>query len=318
MIHTDIEHIFAHISFLTLLSVTLFHRMGLARKLKRLISLSVGGMTIAFICITGFTTIRRIQPKHLPPSNLHESSMFLSRSFSPMHVIMRIRSRNEWSGAVTAPGAMSTHGFATLGLPEEMQQSTPLVPALQPHRLMTHVSMMPLSHVTSLCGSPSATSPPIATYDAEQFSIPGPNQEFPTWTPSPGVDIHCYEQAGSNPRNSFHRLSLNSRRCRLIHQLDRWSYRLISLGFPLLTVGILSGAVWANEAWGSYWSRDPKETWALVTRLIYAIHLHTRITSGWQGEGPAIVASTGFFIAWICFSGVNPPGIGLHNHGWLT
>jgi cytochrome c-type biogenesis protein CcsB len=103
----------------------------------------------------------------------------------------------------------------------------------------------------------------------------------------------------------------------LTQQLDHWSYRIIGLGFPLLTIGILYGAVWANEAWGSYWSWDPKETWALITWLIFAIYLHTRMNRGWQGRKSAIVASLRFLIIWICYLGVNSLGRGLHSYGWL-
>lgn len=101
-------------------------------------------------------------------------------------------------------------------------------------------------------------------------------------------------------------------------RLDNLSYRILALGFPLLTIGILSGAVWANEAWGSYWSWDPKETWALITWLVFAIYLHARITKGWSGEKPAIVASVGFCMVWFCYLGVNLLGNGLHSYGWFA
>lgn len=100
--------------------------------------------------------------------------------------------------------------------------------------------------------------------------------------------------------------------------LDNLSYRLLGLGFPLLTVGIVSGAVWANEAWGSYWSWDPKETWALITWLVFAIYLHARITKGWVGKKPALIATTGFFVVWFCYLGVNLLGTGLHSYGWFS
>jgi cytochrome c-type biogenesis protein CcsB len=96
------------------------------------------------------------------------------------------------------------------------------------------------------------------------------------------------------------------------------SYRIIGIGFPFLTIGILSGAVWANEAWGSYWSWDPKETWALLTWLVFAIYLHTRLTKGWEGKKPALIASLGFVTVWICFLGVNLIGEGLHSYGWVS
>ena len=99
--------------------------------------------------------------------------------------------------------------------------------------------------------------------------------------------------------------------------LDNLSYRTLGFGFPLLTIGILSGAVWANEAWGSYWSWDPKETWALITWLVFAIYLHTRLTKGWKGTGPALIATGGFVVVWICYLGVNLLGTGLHSYGWF-
>ncbi len=100
-------------------------------------------------------------------------------------------------------------------------------------------------------------------------------------------------------------------------QLDSLSYRTITVGFLLLTVGIISGAVWANEAWGSWWSWDPKETWALICWLVYAAYLHTRLSRGWQGRRPALVASAGLVVIVVCYIGVNLLGIGLHSYGWF-
>jgi len=106
-------------------------------------------------------------------------------------------------------------------------------------------------------------------------------------------------------------------RLTLLESVDNLSYRTISFGFPLLTIGIIAGAVWANEAWGSYWSWDPKETWALITWLVFASYLHARITKTWQGERPAIIAAVGFVVVWICYLGVNFLGKGLHTYGQL-
>jgi cytochrome c-type biogenesis protein CcsB len=112
-------------------------------------------------------------------------------------------------------------------------------------------------------------------------------------------------------------LSSDTEMSTLGQTLDNLSYRTLGLGFPLLTIGILSGAVWANEAWGSYWSWDPKETWAFITWLVFAIYLHTRLTKGWKGTGPALIAAGGFVIVWICYLGVNLLGTGLHSYGWF-
>jgi cytochrome c-type biogenesis protein CcsB len=111
--------------------------------------------------------------------------------------------------------------------------------------------------------------------------------------------------------------TLSPQRLSLAQTLDNISYRIIGLGFPLLTIGIIAGGVWANEAWGSYWSWDPKETWALITWLFFAAYLHSRITKGWQGRRPAILAATGFVVIWICYLGVNLLGKGLHSYGWF-
>jgi len=109
----------------------------------------------------------------------------------------------------------------------------------------------------------------------------------------------------------------NPQRLTLLESVDNLSYRIIGFGFPLLTIGIVAGAVWANEAWGSYWSWDPKETWALITWLVFAAYLHARITKSWQGKKPAILASIGFVVVWICYLGVNFLGKGLHSYGWI-
>jgi cytochrome c-type biogenesis protein CcsB len=111
--------------------------------------------------------------------------------------------------------------------------------------------------------------------------------------------------------------TLSPVRLNLADTLDNISYRIIGLGFPLLTIGIIAGAVWANEAWGAYWSWDPKETWALITWLVFAAYLHARITRGWQGRKPAILAASGFVVVWVCYLGVNLLGKGLHSYGWF-
>nr|YP_010038625.1 cytochrome c heme attachment protein [Drynaria acuminata]QOY24976.1 cytochrome c heme attachment protein [Drynaria acuminata] len=306
------ERAFIHISFLMLFSATLLNLINLFHEFDKSKRFSSKSMTIAFLCTTEFSVIRWFQTKHLPLSNLYESSMFPSWSFSLLYVILEFRNQNGLSGAITAPGAMLTHAFATLGLPEEMQQFTPLVPALQSHRLMMHVTTTLLSYATLLWGSLLAISSSSIYYsNIKDYRVLDSRH-------------NCYNTSSNlntftriNVRSFLYPLSPNLKKCQLINRLDRWAYQIITSGFSLLTIGILSGAVWANEAWGSYRSWDPKETWALVTWLIYATYLHTRITNRWMGEGPAAVASTGFFLVWICFLGVNLLGIGLHNYGWV-
>jgi len=96
--------------------------------------------------------------------------------------------------------------------------------------------------------------------------------------------------------------------------LDRITYKTISLAFPLLTLMIASGAYWANQTWGSYWSWDPKETWAAITWLVYAGYLHMRITRGWRGRRAAYFAILGFVVVMFTFFGVTYLLPGLHSY----
>ena len=97
-------------------------------------------------------------------------------------------------------------------------------------------------------------------------------------------------------------------------KLDVISYRSVSLGLLFLTFTILTGAIWAERAWGSYWSWDPKETWSLVTWIVYAIYLHLRIRRGWQGRAAAIFAVAGFICVMFTYIGVNTFLPGIHSY----
>ena len=97
--------------------------------------------------------------------------------------------------------------------------------------------------------------------------------------------------------------------------LDDLNYRSIMIGFPLLTLGIITGAAWANYAWGTYWSWDPKETWSLIVWFVYAAFLHARITKGWVGKRAAWLSVIGFAATIFCYLGVNLFLSGLHSYG---
>ena len=94
--------------------------------------------------------------------------------------------------------------------------------------------------------------------------------------------------------------------------LDELNYHLITLGFPLLTLAIITGVIWANTAWGTYWRWDPKEVWSLITWLIYALVLHLRLTVGWRGKKAAILSIAGFIIVVFTFFGVTLLLKGIH------
>ncbi len=96
--------------------------------------------------------------------------------------------------------------------------------------------------------------------------------------------------------------------------LDNISHKLIALGFLFLTLGIISGSVWANSAWGTYWSWDPKETWSLITWFIYAIYLHARLRKGWRGKKAAWLSVIGFLAMLFTYFGVSYLFSGLHSY----
>nr|YP_010206066.1 cytochrome c heme attachment protein [Clematis potaninii]UAX04375.1 cytochrome c heme attachment protein [Clematis potaninii] len=315
MIFFTLEHILTHIS-LSIVSIvlTIYLINLLVHEIVGLYDSSEKGMVAAFLCITGLLVIRWIYSGHLPLSDLYESLMFLSWSLSIIHMLPFFRKQKNLLSAITAPSAILTQGFATSGLLTEMHQSTILVPALQSQWLMMHVSMMVLSYASLLCGSLLSVALLAITFRKNKNKIlkKCKNNHFRSF--SFGKIQYVNEISHVLQNNCFISFR-NYHRHQLIQQLDCWSSRVISLGFLFLTIGILSGAVWANEAWGSYWNWDPKETWAFITWTIFAIYLHTRTNANLQGSNSAIVASIGFFIIWICYFGVNLLGIGLHSYG---
>jgi ABC-type transport system involved in cytochrome c biogenesis permease subunit len=96
--------------------------------------------------------------------------------------------------------------------------------------------------------------------------------------------------------------------------LDEINYRSIIVGFPMLSAGILTGAVWAHYAWGTYWGWDPKETWSLITWIVYALYLHARLVGGWKGKKIAMVSIIGFLSVIFTYFGVNFILSGLHSY----
>jgi cytochrome c-type biogenesis protein CcsB len=286
---------------------------------------------------------RWIEAGYFPLSNLYESLFFLTWGITAVHLIAENSSRSRLVGVVTAPVAMGIAAFATLTLPSNMQISEPLVPALKSNWLMMHVSVMMLSYSALMVGALLAIAFLIVT-GGQNIQLQGSSFGNGGYRSNGYKLLKAGELVTSTTTaetNGFSRIeskntgngtavldivttipsktteTLSPQRLNLAETLDNISYRIIGLGFPLLTIGIIAGGVWANEAWGSYWSWDPKETWALITWLVFAAYLHSRITRGWQGRKPAILAAAGFIVVWICYLGVNLLGKGLHSYGWF-
>ncbi|MFM8945081.1 MAG: cytochrome c biogenesis protein CcsA, partial [Actinomycetota bacterium] len=100
--------------------------------------------------------------------------------------------------------------------------------------------------------------------------------------------------------------------------LDALAYRILSFAFPLWTFGIVSGAIWAEGAWGRYWGWDPKETWSFITWTVFAGYLHARTTSGWRGRRAAVIALVGFLSLLITYYAVNLWIVGLHSYAGVS
>ncbi len=325
-----LESLLDNTAFGVLLITMLFYWVGAAfPNLPYIATLGTTGMAIANLSIATLLGSRWLEAGYFPLSNLYESLFFLAWGITTMHFVAERMSRSRLVGVVTSPVAMGITAFAALTLPPEMQQSAPLVPALKSNWLMMHVSVMMLSYATLMVGSAIAIGFLLVTR-GQQVELKGSSVgtgSFRERVKQKTVQTSSVDSVLVNNANTGNTAVLNlpetqttnlaPERLSLAETLDNISYRVIGLGFPLLTIGIIAGGVWANEAWGSYWSWDPKETWAFITWLVFAAYLHARITRGWQGRKPAILAAIGFVVVWVCYLGVNLLGKGLHSYGWF-
>jgi cytochrome c-type biogenesis protein CcsB len=338
-------------SFAVLFLTMLVYWSGAAfPKLPFLATLGTAGMAIANLFIAALLGARWLEGGYFPLSNLYESLFFLTWGITTVHLIAENSTRSRLVGVVTAPVGMAITAFAAISLPSEMQISEPLVPALKSNWLMMHVSVMMLSYSALMVGSLLAIAFLFVTKgkniqlqgssigtggyrnnsyrlhkdgelvtEASAIAIENKNTAILESNGNTATAVLDAVTTIQNPTTEFENISelLSPQRLSIAEILDNISYRIIGLGFPLLTIGIIAGGVWANEAWGSYWSWDPKETWALITWLVFAAYLHARITRGWQGLRPAILAASGFVVVWVCYLGVNLLGKGLHSYGWF-
>ena len=320
----DIQSLLDNIIFLNLLSLTIIYWAGLIYpNIKIFSTLSSYGNIFANFSLVALLSLRWLNFGYFPLSNLYESLLFLAWGITFITLVIENRSQINLVGSISTPIALFVTGFASLSLPESMQAPAPLVPALKSNWLMMHVTVMMLSYASLIIGSLLGIFFLLLTkgrgksveLQGNSYGVPFPNGEL-------SGTAYYKTETGENysnlliDQNGVTNQTVNER-LNLLESIDNLSYRTISFGFPLLTIGIIAGAVWANEAWGSYWSWDPKETWALITWLVFASYLHARLTRSWQGEKPAMIASLGFVVVWICYLGVNFLGKGLHTYGQI-
>jgi cytochrome c-type biogenesis protein CcsB len=264
----------------------------------------------ANLCLTAQLVLRWWDSGHFPISNLYESLCFLAWACTLTQLLVERNWPSPLVPAAATPMALGCVAFASFALPDRLQEASPLVPALRSSWLVMHVSVIMVSYAALLVGSLLSL--------AVLFTDRGNSLELR----SSSIGSGGYRQAtlvtaAEGSGSGVAPLQLSSVAMPVVEQLDSLSYRTITVGFLLLSVGLVSGAVWANEAWGSWWSWDPKETWALICWLVYAAYLHTRLIRGWQGRKPALVAAAGLVVIAVCYIGVNLLGIGLHSYGWF-
>ncbi|MCT0219191.1 c-type cytochrome biogenesis protein CcsB [Synechococcus sp. CS-1329] len=257
----------------------------------------------ANLSLTAQLTLRWWDSGHFPISNLYESLCFLAWACTLTQLLVERSWPSPLVPAAATPMALGCLAFASFALPDRLQEASPLVPALRSSWLVMHVSVIMVSYAALLVGSLLSV--------AVLFTDRGQDLQLR----SSSIGTGGFRQAKLATESGELRLSSVS--IGVSEQLDSLSYRTITVGFLLLSVGLVSGAVWANEAWGSWWSWDPKETWALICWLVYAAYLHSRLSRGWQGRRPALVAAAGLVVIVVCYIGVNLLGIGLHSYGWF-
>ncbi len=214
---------------------------------------------------------------HAPLSNMYESMSFFALCVMAAYLVVEWRFKVKTLGAVVAPIAFIILAANALFFPDEIR---PLVPALQSNWLLYHV-------ITS-----------FVSYGAFAVSF--------------GISlvylIKMRAEKGGLKEGSILAIFPD------LKVLDEVNYKSIAVGFPLLSLGIITGAAWANYAWGTYWSWDPKETWSLITWFIYAAYLHARLTRGWQGKRAAVLSIIGFAAVVFTYFGVNFLLSGLHSY----
>jgi cytochrome c-type biogenesis protein CcsB len=271
------------VTFLYLLCTVLYFSY-LAFRSERLGKIAGGASWITLLIHTAAIALRWVESYqlgvgHAPLSNMYESLVFFSWCIALLNLLWEWKLKSRFLGAFTMPFAFLFIAYASLA-PGISDRIDPLIPALQSNWLHAHVITCFISYASFALSC--------------AMSI-----------------IYLMKLRGQETGQRETRLtslfpSLDS--------LDGLVYKTIVVGFPLLTLGIVTGAAWANYAWGSYWSWDPKETWSLITWFVYAIFLHARFAREWRGKRTALLSIIGFAAVIFTYFGVNYVLSGLHSY----
>lgn len=224
---------------------------------------------------TAALILRTIESGHAPFTNMYESLSFLGWSAIFAYILIEGKYKIKKAGPYFMLIVIGLMALASS--PLMPSEAAPLMPALQSYWLVLHVSVTMFGE--AFFGIAFITSIMYLVADSR-------------------------EKKGKAQETALSAV-----------KLDAISYRCIAVGFPLFTLGgLVFGMVWAHEAWGSYWSWDPKEVWSLITWFVFALYLHTRVVVGWKGRRSAFIAIIGFLAALFTYFGVNYLLSGLHSY----
>jgi cytochrome c-type biogenesis protein CcsB len=264
-----------YVTFALYMSATVAYLAYLAKPSESLGKFARWLLCSGFAIHIVFTIHRYVVAGHTPITNLHESLSFFSMAVVGVFIFIERRFKILVLGSFVTPVALVLMAISSL-FPSAL---APLNPALKSKWLVIHTVVAFLGYASFAVAFGAAIIYLMQERFLKKKKLGGLFQRLP---------------------------SLNT--------LDEINYRCLTFGFPLLTVAIISGAIWAETAWGTYWSWDPKETWSLITWFVYAALLHGRLTTGWRGKKAAILAIVGFFVMLFTFLGVNLLMTGLHSY----
>jgi cytochrome c-type biogenesis protein CcsB len=249
--------------------------VGKIASLVAWLAMSVHGAALILRWVESY----RLGIGHAPLSNFYESLVFGAWSLALIYLIMEIRYRNRALGVFPMAVAFLAMAYASFS-PGVESKIQPLIPALKSNWLIAHVITCFLGYAAFAvaCGLG------ILYLVKRRVRTPA-NPNLSVWGYVPTTQT-----------------------------LDELIYQNVVFGFLLLSLGIITGSVWANSAWGSYWSWDPKETWSLITWLVYALMLHARLVRGWHGRRIAWLSIIGFVCVLFTYFGVNFLLSGLHSY----
>ena len=233
-----------------------------------------GVLVAGFLPHTVAVAMRAVEADHVPWSNLFESLTFIAWTMVFAFLAIGFWVKVRALGMFLLPFPVIGIAVA-LTLDADQRMPAPLVPALASYWIKIHVPCVILAYGAFAVSFAAAVGYLVKTrFSGARWTAALPSAEM----------------------------------------MDLIAYRAVIIGFPLLTFGVFLGAFWANEAWGTYWSWDPKETWSLITWFVYAVYLHARLVAGWTSRTTAWVAIAGFAVVLFCYAGVNMFLSGLHSY----